>query len=880
VAILAAGKGGGRTLMKLTPMMRQYMDTKEKYKDCLLFFRLGDFYEMFFEDAEIASRELEITLTGRDCGLEQRAPMCGVPWHSAHNYIAKLISRGYKVAICEQVEDPAEAKGIVRREVTRVITPGTVTDPAMLDEKKNNYLMSVFCLKSYFGIAVVDVTTGEFSATQITYGNTTKKLFDEIFRYRPSEIVVNSQFQKVMPHNDFREKTGIYISIIEDEAFLTDKAIDSIIDIAGSNPLEQFELAVSASGGLLYYLNSTQKVALNHIKSIQPYQIESFMMIDSSSRRNLELTETLRDRKKRGSLLWVLDKTQTAMGGRKLRQWIEQPLLDIDEINMRLNAVSELKEKFMLRNEIMELLKRVYDMERLSSKLVVGNVNARDLLSLKASMGQIPYVLDLLSQTGSELCKAIEKRIDSLTDLYQMIDEAISDEPPVTIKDGDIIKTGYSAEVDNYRRAFTDGKQWIADLENREKEATGIKNLKIKYNKVFGYFIEVTNSYLDQVPEHYIRKQTLVNCERFVTEELKNLEDTILGAEIKVKTLEYELFCNLREKIAAQVGRIQRTADGMATLDVLCSLADVADRENYVRPTIHEGSEIHIKEGRHPVVEKMLGKTPFVPNDTLLNDNDDRIIIITGPNMAGKSTYLRQVALIVLMAQMGSFVPATEAILGIVDRIYTRVGASDDLASGQSTFMVEMSEVANILNNATPRSLLILDEIGRGTSTHDGLSIAWAVIEYINDKGRLGCRTLFATHYHELTELEDKLHGIKNCCIDVKKKGDDIIFLRKIKPGGADRSYGIEVAKLAGIPQLVIDKASKILEELDEADINKRRGKKKGIKPYDGQLDLLTAGSLSKGEREVIEELRSVDATTMTPLDALNKLFALQQKIK
>ncbi len=867
--------------MKLTPMMQQYMDTKEQYKDCLLFYRLGDFYEMFFEDAEIASRELEITLTGRDCGFEERAPMCGVPWHSVHNYIAKLIHKGYKVAICEQMEDPALAKGIVKREVTRIITPGTVTDPSMLEEKKNNFLMAVYCLQTYFGIAVVDVTTGEFYATQISYGNTTKKLMDEIYRYQPSEILVNRQFYSILSAQEFREKTGIYISVLEDEAYDRSSSVKSIEQIDGSNPLQQQELAVCASGALLHYLKTTQKVDLNHIRSITPYQLESFMMIDSSSRRNLELTETLRDRKKRGTLLWVLDKTMTAMGGRKLRKWLEQPLLELDEINRRLEAVSELKEKFMIRNELMEILKRVYDMERLASKLVVGNVNARDLLSLKASMYQLPSIIEMVSQLDSDFGVEISKTTDVLSDLYDIINSAIADEPPLTIKEGSIIRSGYNEEVDNYRKAFTEGQQWLADLESREREASGIKNLKVKFNKVFGYYIEITNSNLQQVPDRYIRKQTLVNCERFITEELKKLEDTILGAEDKVKNLEYELFCELRNNIAEQVGRIQKTADNMALLDVLCSLAETAERENYVKPIVNEGAEINIIEGRHPVVEKMLGKTPFVPNDTLLNDHDDRVIILTGPNMAGKSTYLRQVALITLMAQIGSFVPATQAVIGVADRIYTRVGASDDLATGQSTFMVEMTEVANILNNATPKSLLILDEIGRGTSTYDGLSIAWAVIEYINDKGRLGCRTLFATHYHELTELEDKLGGIKNCCIDVRKKGEDIIFLRKIKPGGADRSYGIEVAKLAGVPQLVIDKARGILEELDAADINKSgRSRKKFSKPFDGQLDILSAGALSKSEREVIDELRSVDATALTPLDALNRLFALQQKLK
>ncbi|NLY17836.1 MAG: DNA mismatch repair protein MutS [Clostridiaceae bacterium] len=866
--------------MKLTPMMQQYMDTKEKYKDCLLFFRLGDFYEMFFEDAITASRELEITLTGRDCGLDERAPMCGVPWHSAHNYIAKLINKGYKVAICEQVEDPALAKGIVKREVTRVITPGTVTDPTMLEEKKNNFLMTIYCRQKYFGVAVADVTTAEFYVTQIVYGNTIKKLYDEISKYHPSEILVNSDFQSIMPVKELSEKTGIYVSVMEDEAYLPDEAIKRVGDTDGDSLLKNQELAAIAAGALIYYLKETQKVDLEHIHKIKPYQIESYMMIDSSSRRNLELTETLKERKKRGSLLWVLDKTMTAMGGRLLRKWIEQPLLDVDEINKRLDAVEELMEKFMIRNEIMELLKRVYDMERLSAKLIVGNVNGRDLISLKASIGQIPAIIDMIHGLKAEYCCDIRNATDPLTDVYDIIESAIADEPPLTIKEGGVIKSGFSDEVDKYRNACVDGKQWVADLESREREATGIKNLKIKYNKVFGYYIEVTNSYLNQVPDRYIRKQTLANCERYITEELKKIEDTILGAEEKVIELEYELFCQIRQEISAQVLRIQNTAAQMAVLDVLCSLAEVADRENYTKPKVGEDCEIKIKDGRHPVVEKMLDNGAFVPNDTLLDCYDNRVVIITGPNMAGKSTYLRQVALIALMAQMGSFVPATEAHIGVVDRIYTRIGASDDLASGQSTFMVEMMEVANILNNATPRSLLILDEIGRGTSTYDGLSIAWSVIEYINDKGRLGCRTLFATHYHELTELEEKLAGIKNCCIEVRKKGDDIIFLRKIKPGGADRSYGIEVAKLAGVPQLVIDRAKSLLEELDAADINKSgKHRRKNPKPLDGQLDLLSAGALSKGERDVIDEIRTLDTTSLTPLDALNRLYSMQQKL-
>lgn len=864
---------------KLTPMMQQYMEIKERYKDCILFFRLGDFYEMFFDDALLASKELEITLTGRDCGLEERAPMCGVPYHAAHTYIARLINKGYKVAICDQMEDPSQAKGIVKRDVTRVITPGTVIEPDMLDEKKNNYIMAIYCQKVYFGLAVADISTGEFYTTQITWGSSMKKLIDEVSRYKPSEIIVNHEFAEKDEYKSFFiDYLNIHPWVVGDDLFDLSDAELRIKQIAGDNPLSSLDLAQAATGALISYLEETQKIDLKHIERISTYKIEEYMMIDSASRRNLEITETMRDDRKKGSLLWVLDKTSTSMGGRKLRRWLEQPLICVDDINMRLDSVDELKNSFMVRNELMELLKGVYDIERITSKIVFGNINARDLLSLKASLFKLPYIKDLIKNMNSGLIRQIHERLDLLEDLASLIDRSIHEEPPLSVKEGGIIKDGFDELVDKYRKATIEGKVWISELEARERERTGIKNLKIRYNDSFGYFIEVTKANISLVPEDYHRKQTLVNSERYTTEELKQMEDTILGAEKKVIDREYELFCQIREIAAQKVNRLKTTADCISELDALCSLAEVADRNQYVKPEVYDGSTIEIREGRHPVVEKMLPENQFVPNDTVLDSEDNRLLIITGPNMAGKSTYMRQVALITLMAQAGSFVPAQYAKIGIADKIFTRVGASDDLAAGQSTFMVEMTEVANILENATPKSLLILDEIGRGTSTYDGLSIAWAVIEYINDRARLGARTLFATHYHELTELEEKLVGVKNYCVSVRKRGDDIIFLRKINRGGADRSYGVEVAKLAGIPDQVIDRAKYILEELDKSDINKP-GKVKE-KPVDGQLDLFSASALSKQEREVLDELRMLDPSVLTPLDALNKLYSLQQKLR
>lgn len=867
----------------VTPMMQQYLDIKEQYKDCILFFRLGDFYEMFFSDAETASRELEITLTGRDCGLDDRAPMCGIPFHAADTYIARLVAKGFKVAICEQVEDPALAKGIVKRDVIKIVTPGTVTDIALLDDRKNNYLLSIFKSGYFYGIASVDITTGDFYATRITWGNTKGKLLDEIAKYLPSEMIVNTEFIKDAEFlEELNRRFNIYITEYNDIAFDYTNANETLISRFGGQNLNlsEYDISINASGALLSYLEMTQKVDLSHIQKFSSYNIDEYMIIDAATRRNLELTETMREKSKRGSLLWVLDKTMTSMGARVLRKWIEQPLVNIGDIQQRLNAVEEFKQRFMARVEIRELLRRVYDIERLMGKVVLGSVNCRDLTALKNSIGQIPYIREIFKDFEAEYNRYCFNDLDPLVDVYQLIEAAIIDDPPVTIKEGGIIKDGYNAEVDKLRQASTQGKDWIAALESGEREKTGIKNLKVGFNRVFGYYIEVTKSYFSHVPPEYTRKQTLANCERYITPELKEIEDNILGAEEKVVQLEYTLFLEIKEAIAAQLSRIKATARSLAEIDAIASLAEVADREGYCMPEVTVTDEINIIDGRHPVVEKMIDKSGFVPNDTLLDLNEDRLAVITGPNMAGKSTYMRQTALIVLMAQIGSFVPAASARIGLVDRIFTRVGASDDLASGQSTFMVEMSEVANILKNATPRSLLILDEIGRGTSTFDGLSIAWAVIEFIVNKENLGCRTLFATHYHELTELEGKLSGIKNYCITVKEKEEDVIFLRKIVRGGADGSYGIQVARLAGVPIPVIDRAKEILAELDDADISKNGKLRRVKKQMEGQMDLFAEAAKASQNSEVIEDIRKIDISRLTPIDAMNMLYELQRKLK
>jgi len=869
--------------LTVTPMMQQYLDIKEQYKDCILMFRLGDFYEMFFDDAVVASRELEIALTGRDCGLEERAPMCGVPYHAIDSYIARLVQRGYKVAICEQMEDPALAKGIVKREVIRVVTPGTVTDMAMLDEKKNNYLVSIYAKKHMYGFAAVDVSTGYFATTRITWGNTLGKLLDEIAKYAPAEIITNRAFF------DSKEAAGqltgrfsAYISQLDDACYEDGFCIDLLRSHFGSTilPDEEAELCVNASGALLYYLEQTQKSSLGHIQQITPYKLEEYMILDMTARRNLELTETMRERSRKGSLLWVLDRTMTSMGARALRRWVEQPLINIGDINERLEAVEELKDKFMVRMELRELFRKVYDIERLISRIVLGNANCRDMIALKNSLGQIPYIKKMLDNCGSALISKNNAHMDELSDIYELIESSIVDDPPISVKEGGIIKSGFDEEVDRLRDAATNGKEWILSLEAREREKTGIKNLRIGYTKVFGYYIEVTKSNLHMVPQDYIRKQTLVNCERYVTQELKEMEETVLGAESRVVDLEYQIFVEIRQRVATQTTRIKQTAQCIAELDAICSLAEVADRENYCKPVMTNDGMIKIENGRHPVVEKTLETGSFVPNDTLLDMDENRLAVITGPNMAGKSTYMRQVALIVLMAQIGSFVPADSAVIGIADRIFTRVGASDDLAAGQSTFMVEMSEVAYILENATPKSLLVLDEIGRGTSTFDGLSIAWSVIEYISDSEKVGSRTLFATHYHELTELEGKLPGIKNYCIAVREEGDDIIFLRKIIRGGADGSYGIQVAKLAGLPQSVTERAKELLKELEAADISKKKAHNRR-KVLEGQVEFfIPENPEGKIADEIVEELRAVDISTLTPLDALNVLYKLQIKAR
>lgn len=877
---------------ELTPMMKQYMQTKEEYKDCILFYRLGDFYEMFFDDALTASKELEITLTGKNCGLEERAPMCGIPYHAVDSYLNRLVSKGYKVAICEQVEDPKTAKGIVKREVIRVVTPGTNLDTQGLDETKNNYIMCIVYMADRYGLSVADVTTGEYLVTEL---DSQTKLMDELYKFMPSEIVCNEAFY--MSGLDLDDlKNRLHMAIYSLEAWYFDDALCretlqehfKVASLEGIG-LSNYECGMIASGALLKYLEETQKNSLSHMSRLTRYATGNYMVLDSATRRNLELVETLREKQKRGSLLWVLDKTKTAMGARTLRKYVEQPLIDKKSIVKRLDAVAELKDNAICREEIREYLNPVYDLERLVGKITYQSANPRDLIAFQSSLSMLPSVKCILKDMESDLLKEIYEELDPLEELCDLVGRAIQEEPPLAMKEGGIIKDGYNEEVDRLRKAKSEGKNWLADLETKEREKTGIKNLRIRYNKVFGYYLEVTNSFKDLVPDYYTRKQTLANAERYIIPELKELEDTILGAEDKLCALEYELYCEVRNTIAAELTRIQRTAKAVAKLDVIASLALVAERNNYVRPKINEKGVIDIRDGRHPVVEKMIPNDMFIANDTYLDDKKQRISIITGPNMAGKSTYMRQAALIVLMAQLGSFVPASSANIGLVDRIFTRVGASDDLASGQSTFMVEMNEVANILRNATSKSLLILDEIGRGTSTFDGLSIAWAVVEYISNSKLLGAKTLFATHYHELTELEGKISNVNNYCIAVKEKGDDIVFLRKIVKGGADKSYGIQVAKLAGVPNPVINRAKEIVEELVTADITGKvkdiavqgsETKKKTQKKLD-EVDL-TQFSLfdTVKDDDVLNELKELDISHMTPMDAMNKLYQLQNKLR
>ena len=875
----------------LSPMMVHYCQTKCAYKDSILFYRLGDFYEMFFEDAKTVSRELELTLTGKDCGLSERAPMCGIPYHAAETYINRLIDKGYKVAICEQVEDPKTAKGIVKREVTRVVTPGTNLNMQELDEGKNNYLMAIVCVGDHFGVSTADITTGDCYVTEI---DEERKLWDEINKFLPAEIICNDAFLvSGVDVDDLRNRLHISVFALESWYFGDDLCKQTLLEHFKISSLEGLGLAdydsgVIAAGSLFRYLLDTQKNTMEHMNKIIPYTTDRYMVIDSSSRRNLELVETLREKQKRGSLLWVLDKTKTAMGARMLRSFVEQPLIDADAINERLDAVTELNMQAMLREEIREYLNPVYDLERLVSRISYRSANPRDLLAFKMSLEMIPHIKNLLANFTSPLLVRINEQMDGLEDLYTLLEASITEDPPLAVKEGGIIREGYNEQVDTYRNSKTQGKSWLAQLEAEEKEKTGIRNLKIKYNKVFGYYLEVTNSFKDLVPEYYTRKQTLTNAERYITPKLKELEDMILGAEDKLFALEYDLFCQVREELAAQIPRIQETAKAIAQLDVYASLSVVAQRNNYVRPTVNTKGVIDIKNGRHPVVEKMINNDMFIANDTYLDNGSKRVSVITGPNMAGKSTYMRQTALIVLMAQIGSFVPAEKAKIGVVDRIFTRVGASDDLASGQSTFMVEMTEVANILRNATAKSLLILDEIGRGTSTFDGLSIAWAVIEHISNTKLLGAKTLFATHYHELTELEGKIPGVNNYCIAVKERGDDIVFLRKIVKGGADKSYGIQVAKLAGVPDSVLDRAKELVDELVHTDItstfkdlaeNSRKTKPKAVHYDEVDLEQISLFDTVQ-DQDIIEELKNLDITMLTPMDAMNTLYRLQNKLK
>ncbi len=879
-------------------MMQHYLETKEKYPGCILFYRLGDFYEMFFEDAQLVSKELELTLTGKSCGLEERAPMCGIPYHAVDSYLSRLVEKGYRVAICEQVEDPKLAKGMVKREVTRIVTPGTNTAQQSLEDAKNHFLMGIIWLDEKYGIATVDVSTGDYFVTEV---DSVRKAVDEITKFAPVEIVCNpSLFMSELDIEDLKNRLGIAVSPLDDwyyetgnceRLLLTHFHVKSLLGLG----ISEMGIGINAAGSVLQYLYETQKIALNHITAIHPYTTGKYMVLDSATRRNLELCETLREKQKRGSLLWVLDKTKTAMGARLLRLYIEQPLLEKKEIVRRQEAIAELNQNLINREELREYLNAIYDLERLVCRVSYQNANPRDMIAFQSSIAMVAPIKTLLRDFSCSLLREEEEQLDALTDLSELIAASIDPEPPIAVKEGGIIRAGYSEEVDRLRAAKTDGKQWLADLEAREREATGIKNLKIKFNRVFGYYLEVTNSFKELVPEHWIRKQTLVNAERYTTPELKELEDTILGAEDRLFALEYELFTEVRGRVAAEVTRIQRTAKAIAVIDVLASLAYVAEHNRYVCPEITEKGAITILDGRHPVVEKMISGDLFVANDTRLDSQDSRIGIITGPNMAGKSTYMRQTALIVLMAQIGSFVPAKEAQIGLVDRIFTRVGASDDLASGQSTFMVEMNEVANILRNATKNSLLILDEIGRGTSTFDGLAIAWAVIEHVANPKLIGAKTLFATHYHELTELEGKLAGVKNYCIAVKEQGDDIVFLRKIIRGGADKSYGIQVARLAGVPEPVLARAKEIVAELVSNDLagrareiaeaqpsgnaKKNGGAKHAEKSSSGEIEGQLSLFSEQQEHPVLTKLRNCSVTTMTPLEAMNFIYQLQQEL-
>ena len=861
---------------------------KNQYKDCILFYRLGDFYEMFFDDALCVTKELELTLTGKSCGLDERAPMCGVPFHSAESYINRLVERGYKVAICEQVEDPKSAKGLVKREVIRVVTPGTNSFTSSLDETRNNYLMGIVSIEGKFGISVVDVTTGEYLMTEV---DSVSKLLDEINKFTPSEIICNDTFYiSGVDMNDLSSRLGIVISPLDPSYFDKDSCQRALCRHFKVSTLEglgfkEYAIGTIAAGSIMQYLEETQKCSLAHISHLLPYHTGKYMLLDRNTRRNLELVETLREKQKRGSLLWVLDKTKTAMGARKLRSSLEQPLIDKETILQRYDAIDELNQDVITREELREYLNPVYDLERLLSKISYKTVNPRDMIALESSLSMLPHIRLLCSNFKSDLFQDFTQNLDPLEDVYQLIHSAIVEEPPISVREGGIFKNGFNEEIDHLRNAKTEGKNWLADLETTEKEQTGIKNLRIKYNKVFGYYLEVTKSFVNQVPDTWIRKQTLTNAERYTTPELKEMEDTILGAEDRLYNLEYAVFCQLREEIFQQMDRIQQTASVIASIDMIASLAYVAEHNHYVRPKLNNKGILRIKDGRHPVIEQMIAHDMFIPNDTFLDEDSHRLVIITGPNMAGKSTYMRQTALIVLMAQLGSFVPASQADISLVDRIFTRVGASDDLASGQSTFMVEMTEVANILHNATKNSLIILDEIGRGTSTFDGLSIAWSVVEHIVDKKLIGAKTLFATHYHELTELEGKLEGVQNYCIAVKEDGEDIVFLRKIVKGGADKSYGIQVAKLAGVPEQVLIRAREIADQLENKDalsldgvVNQMAVSSPGEKTMN-QLSIFDTMGNDQTD-DILFELRDIDLSRVTPMDAMNLVYKWQKSLQ
>ncbi len=876
--------------MALSPMMQEYRLTKEQYRDCILMYRVGDFFEMFFDDAVTVSKALELTLTGKECGLPERAPMCGVPHHAVDTYIGRLIKQGFKVAVCDQVEDPRFAKGLVKREVTRVVTPGTNLDPSSQEEGKNNYLTSIVCTDDRFGIATCDVSTGEFLLTET---DSLRTLGDEIMKLMPSEIICNEAVRLCgLDLDDLKDRFGMLIEPLDDRYFEDEACAQVLSDHFHAGTMEglgidTFPTGICAAGALLTYLFETQKTDLRHISHIQAYRSESFMVLGNSTVRNLELVETLREKEKKGTLLWVLDRTKTAMGARLLRKWVEQPLIRKEEIDLRLDAVGAMAENEISREELREYLGPVYDLERLIARISYRTANPRDLLALRSSFAMLPPVRQVISEFPAELTAKSAAEFDDLQDLRELLDAALCDDPPLAMKEGGIIRDGYSPEVDELRAAGTDGRRWLMDLEREEKERTGIHTLKVKFNRVFGYCIEVSNSFRDKVPDDYIRKQTLVGGERYTTAKLKEIEDRILGAKDRLCDLEYDMFCEIRDTLERNTERIQKAAGLVAEADALSSLAHIAVRNHYVRPEIRTDGAIRIRNGRHPVVELMQKGESFVPNDTNLDLKNRRVAVITGPNMAGKSTYMRQTALIVLLAQIGSFVPADSAEIGIVDRIFTRVGASDDLASGRSTFMVEMTEVANILRRATSRSLLILDEIGRGTSTFDGLSLAWAIIEYIANPKLIGAKTLFATHYHELTELEGKIPGVSNYCIAVKEKGDSIIFLRKIVRGGADRSYGIQVARLAGVPEAVLARANELVMELSQADITAAvsslfdSGKKKAKPAHYDDVDLEQISFFDAvSDDDVLKELKELDVQNMTPLDALNELYRLQNRLR